>query len=79
MHALGPSVPEAAAYALFVHVLLTAPHLVYGPFAAVILRVRPSEIFLAGKKSEDAANGDASEPAPFSTTPASATAPKLKD
>ena len=79
MHALGPSVPESAAYALFVHVLLTAPHLAYGPFAAIILRVRPSEILLVGKKSEDAANGDTPEPAPFSTTSASATAPKLKD
>lgn len=79
MHALGPSVPESAAYALFVHVLLTAPHLAYGPFAAIILPVRPSEILLVGKKSEDAANGDTPEPAPFSTTSASATAPKLKD
>ena len=74
MHALGPSVTQAAAYALFVHVLLTAPHLVYGSLAAIILRVRPSEILLFGKKSEDAANGAASEPAPFATTSSSATA-----
>jgi hypothetical protein len=79
MHALGPSVAQAAAYALFVHVLLTAPHLIYGPFAAVVLRVRPSEILLFGKKSEDRANGGASGPAPYSTTSAPATAPKLKD
>jgi uncharacterized membrane protein YbhN (UPF0104 family) len=78
MHALGPSVPEAAAYALFVHVLLTAPHLVYGPFAAIILRIRPSEILLLGKKSKDATDGDTSESAPFSTTSASATAPSRK-
>src|SRR5206468_8863848 len=65
MHTLGPSVPESAAYALFVHVLLTAPHLAYGPFAAIILPVRPSEILLVGKKSEDAANGDTPETDPF--------------
>ena len=70
VHALGPSVTEAAAYALFVHVLLTVPHLIYGPFAAVILKVRPSEILLLGKKSKTA--GGNPEPAPFSTPSASA-------
>ncbi len=75
MHALGPSASEAAAYALFVHVLLTAPHLIYGPLAAVILRVRPSEILLFGK-SPGETGGVASEPTPFSTPSPSAAAPR---
>ncbi len=45
MKALGVPELQAATYALFVHVLLTAPHLLYGPLAAAILRVRPSDVF----------------------------------
>jgi uncharacterized membrane protein YbhN (UPF0104 family) len=45
MKALGVPELQAATYALFVHVLLTTPHLLYGPLAAAILRVRPSEVF----------------------------------
>ena len=45
MKALGVPELQAATYALFVHVLLTTPHLLYGPLAAAILRVRPSDVF----------------------------------
>jgi uncharacterized membrane protein YbhN (UPF0104 family) len=44
MKALGVPEVQAATYAIFVHVFLTAPHLVYGPLAALILGVKPSEI-----------------------------------
>jgi uncharacterized protein (TIRG00374 family) len=46
MRALGVPEIQAATYALFVHVLLTTPHLLYGPLAALILRVRPSDLLL---------------------------------
>lgn len=46
MRALGVPEVQAAAYALFVHVLLTTPHLLYGPLAAWFLHVRPSDVLL---------------------------------
>ncbi|HSP54428.1 MAG TPA: lysylphosphatidylglycerol synthase transmembrane domain-containing protein, partial [Dehalococcoidia bacterium] len=48
MVALGVDKAQAAAYAIFVHVLLTAPHVVSGPVAAAALRMRPSDVFLGG-------------------------------
>jgi glycosyltransferase 2 family protein len=50
MKALGVPEVQAATYALFVHVLLTAPHLIYGPLSALALRVRPSDIFFFTSK-----------------------------
>jgi uncharacterized membrane protein YbhN (UPF0104 family) len=44
MRALGVPEVQAATYAIFVHVLLTTPHLLYGPLAAAALRVRPSDV-----------------------------------
>lgn len=46
MRALGVPEVQAATYAIFVHVLLTAPHLLYGPLAALILRVSLSDVLL---------------------------------
>jgi uncharacterized protein (TIRG00374 family) len=45
MNALGVPVTQAAAYAVFTHVLLTAPHVVYGPLAAAYLQVTPADVF----------------------------------
>ena len=57
MRALGVPEVQAATYALFVHVLLTTPHLLYGPVAAWILQVRPSDILLFRlEKEEEAAS-----------------------
>lgn len=50
MAALGVDATKAAAYAIFVHLLLTAPHIVSGPLAAAALRLRPSEaLFMGGR------------------------------
>jgi len=48
MVALGVDKAQAAAYAIFVHVLLTVPHVVSGPLAAAALRMRASDVFLGG-------------------------------
>ena len=58
MRALGVPEVQAATYALFVHVLLTTPHLLYGPLAAWILQVRPSDtlLFRLEKSEEEAAS-----------------------
>ncbi len=50
MVALGVGKAQAAAYAIFVHVLLTVPHVVAGPVAAVALRMRPSDVFLGRER-----------------------------
>jgi hypothetical protein len=55
MKALGVPELQAGTYALFVHVLLTTPHLLYGPLAAVILRVRPSDVFSFSSNAGDEA------------------------
>jgi uncharacterized membrane protein YbhN (UPF0104 family) len=56
MRALGVPEVQAATYAIFVHVLLTTPHLLYGPLAAAILRVKPSDVlFFRAKKVEGVA------------------------
>ena len=49
--ALGIGEAEAAAYAVFVHILLTAPHVISGPLAAAALRLTPGEIFSRGDQS----------------------------
>ncbi len=51
MRALGVQEVQAATYAIFVHVLLTTPHLLYGPLAAAVLHVRPSDV-LGGPRDE---------------------------
>ena len=44
MVALGVDEPLAAAYAIFVHILLSIPHVISGPLAALFLRISHSEI-----------------------------------
>ena len=50
--ALGADQAQAAAYAIFVHVLLTFPHVISGPLAAVALGINPATI-LFGEASPD--------------------------
>ncbi len=50
--ALGPDEAQAAAYAIFVHVLLTFPHVVSGPLAALALRINPADVLFLGGKRE---------------------------
>lgn len=49
--ALGTDQAQAAAYAIFVHVLLTFPHIISGPLAAVALRIDPATL-LFGRTSQ---------------------------
>ncbi len=44
MKALGADQAQAAAYAIFVHVLLTFPHIISGPLAAIALGINPATI-----------------------------------
>ena len=41
--ALGVDAPLAAAYAIFVHVLLSVPHVISGPLGALFLRIDQSK------------------------------------
>jgi uncharacterized protein (TIRG00374 family) len=52
MVALGTDDTQAAAYSIFVHVLLTAPHLLTGPLSALALRLSPSDI-LGARRAEE--------------------------
>ncbi len=52
MVALGVDKAQAAAYAIFVHILLTAPHIVSGPLAAVALRVSFTDILFGRTRRE---------------------------
>jgi len=51
--ALGPSQAQAAAYAIFTHVLLTLPHVITGPIAAAILRISPHSIIFGEATTDD--------------------------
>ena len=54
--ALGADETQAAAYAIFVHVLLTLPHVVAGPLAALALRLKPADVlFFVRPREEEAA------------------------
>jgi len=52
MVALGVDQAQAAAYAIFVHILLTAPHIASGPLAAVALRINFLDILFLRAKRE---------------------------
>ncbi|MEO8457736.1 MAG: lysylphosphatidylglycerol synthase transmembrane domain-containing protein [Chloroflexota bacterium] len=67
MKALGVPELQAATYAIFVHVLLTAPHIIYGPVAALILRVRLSDILIF-KSTEEDGNDKPPQMVPATTT-----------
>jgi len=55
MVALGVDEAQAVAYAIFLHVLLSAPHIVSGPLAALALRVSLADVlFLRGRREEAA-------------------------
>jgi len=50
--AFGVDKSEAAAFAVFSHVMLALPYFATGPFAALALRVRPGDVlFLRGEKA----------------------------
>lgn len=51
MVAMGVNEAQAAAYALFTHLLLTAPHLLSGPIAAAALRLNPADILFITRKA----------------------------
>jgi len=46
--ALGADQAQAAAYAIFVHLFLTFPHIISGPLCAIALRLDPAAILLRG-------------------------------
>ena len=50
MVALGVDEAQAAAYAIFVHILLTVPHIVTGPIAALALRVSFADMLFLGRR-----------------------------
>jgi uncharacterized membrane protein YbhN (UPF0104 family) len=52
--AFGVNEAEAAAFAIFSHVMLALPYLFCGPIAAVALRLSPSDIFFLRIAPRDA-------------------------
>jgi len=50
MVALGVDQAQAVAYAIFVHLLLTVPHIVTGPIAALALRVSFADMLFLGRR-----------------------------
>ncbi len=50
MVALGVDEAQAAAYAIFVHILLTVPHIVTGPLAALGLRISLADMLFLGRR-----------------------------
>jgi uncharacterized membrane protein YbhN (UPF0104 family) len=50
MVAFGVDKSQAAAFAIVAHVMEAMPYLVTGPLTAIVLRVRPGDIFFVYKR-----------------------------